>query len=227
MQRVGDGRKGKRIMANVGFYTGLGLGNVTVTIRGLDEVKQKLYALSKIGQTRAASQALRTGAVVIQKAIKQAAPFGEKTTTRKGKNYPPGSLQRSISIQKKRTPQGANFILYRIGPDRNIAYYAHMVEFGTSQHTIKAKKGKFLKFRRTSGGKYRPEFISEQTYAESFQHGSKVGGGYVFMPEVVVKARAHPFVRPGFDSSKFQAVDIVTNKLDEIVKRIAQRGAIP
>jgi HK97 gp10 family phage protein len=238
---VGDGRDRERIMeifsatSRKGFYTGVtqtGSNFGTITITGLRELKAKLHQISEIGQTKILDDAVKEGAKVIKNAIKAKTPTGKAQTlagfgamgvSGRTRIFAPGRLKKSIIIRKPRGKSSSTFIRYQIGPDKDIAFYAHMVEFGTSQHTIKAKRGKYLRFMRTSGFPYRPQFISEQTYATAFGSGQKVGGGVVFVPSVEVKARAHPFVRPGFGISKFAAVEEIRRKLAIAIER-ANRG---
>lgn len=218
-------------MANgqTGFYTGGGASTevLSIKIHGLEEIKAKLRQLSDIGKTKAVDQGLRAGANVIRDSIKQKTPEGKTETTGKGGfKFAPGALKKSIVVRKKTDKYDPYNIKFQVGPDRKIAFYAHMVEFGTSLHAIKPKKKKFLKFARTSGGTYRPEFISEQTYAEAFTGGKKLGGGFVFVKGVEVAAKRHPFVRPGFDSSKFRATEVIKEKLLKAVDRIAKKESI-
>ena len=212
--------------SRLGFYTGMSKvgegGFATIRIYGIEDIKRKLNQLSLIGQSKAADEAVKAGAKIVKDAIKRKAPLGTEKTlagfqamgvSGRTRIFAPGRLRRSITIRKPRVKKSDVSVRYQVGPDKNIAFYAHMVEFGTSQHTIKAKKAKILRFMRTSGFPYRPEFISEQTYATAFSSGKKVGGGVVFIPKVEVKARAHPFVRPGFDESKFRAIDTIKRQL--------------
>lgn len=218
-------------MANgqTGFYTGTGAGApevLSIKIHGLEEIKAKLRQLSDIGQTNAVKEGLKAGANVIRDSIKEKAPMGKtETVTTGGLRFAPGSLKKSIVARLKTDKSDKYNIKYQVGPDRKIAFYAHMVEFGTSLHPISTKSGKLLKFMRTSGGPYRPEFISEQTYAKAFTREKKLGG-MVFIKEVKVAAKRHPFVRPGFDSSKFRAVEVIKEKLLRAVDRISKKESI-
>ncbi len=222
-------------MANgqTGFYTGTGAGAtevLSIKIHGLEEIKAKLRQLSTIGQTNAVRDGLKAGANVIRDSIKAKAPMGPtptQTTDWVGikSNFRAGSLKKSIVARLKTDKSDKYNIKYQVGPDRKIAFYAHMVEFGTSRHKIPEKPGKLLKFMRTSGGAYRPEFISEQTYKQAVG-GKKLGGGIVFKKEVYVEAKRHPFVRPGFDSSKFRATEVIKEKLLKAVDRIAKKESI-
>lgn len=208
-----------------GFYTGITPEILSIKIHGLEEIKAKLRQLSDMGKTKAVEQGLRAGANVIRDSIKAKAPMGKIETVVGKWKFAPGSLKKSIVVRKKRYQSSPYNITYQVGPDRTIAFYGHMVEFGTSLHAIKPKKKKFLKFARTSGGAYRPEFISEQTYKEAVG-GKKLGGGIVFIKKVEVAAKRHPFVRPGFDSSKFRALEVIKEKLLRAIDRIAKKESI-
>ena len=200
-----------------GFYTGQTIEGLSVKIHGLEKIKAKLRQLSDVGKKKAVEQALRAGANVIKDSIKAKAPVGKETKSKR--------LRDSIVVRKKTGKLDRYNIKFQVGPDRKIAFYAHMVEFGTSRHKIPEKPGKLLKFMRTSGGAYRPEFISEQTYKQAIG-GKKLGGGIVFIKEVYVAAKRHPFVRPGFDSSKLRATEAIKEKLLKAVDRISKKESI-
>ena len=213
---------GEGIMANgqTGFYTGTGAGApevLSIKIHGLEEIKAKLRQLSDVGKKKAVEQGLRAGANIIKNAIKEKAPIGEGTKSKR--------LKDSIVVRKRTDKYDPYNIKFQVGPDRAKAFYAHMVEFGTSRHKIPEKPGKLLKFMRTSGGAYRPEFISEQTYKEAVG-GKRLGGGVVFIKSVEVAAKRHPFVRPGFDSSKFRATEVIKEKLLKVIDKIAKKEAV-
>ncbi len=214
------------VVSPKGFYTGVGPEVLSIKIHGLEEIKAKLRQLSTIGQTNAVREGLKAGANVIRDSIKAKAPMGKtETVTTGGLKFALGALKKSIVARLKTDKSDKYNIKYQVGPDRKIAFYGHMVEFGTSRHKIPDKPGKLLKFMRTSGGAYRPEFISEQTYKQAVG-GKKLGGGVVFKKEVYVEAKRHPFVRPGFDSSKFRATEVIKERLLKAVDRIAKKESI-
>jgi HK97 gp10 family phage protein len=196
-----------------GFYTGAGPEIFSIKLTGMEELKAKLRQLSDIGKLKATEQGLRAGANIIKDSIKAKAPKGKL-----------GALKASIVVRKKTEKWDKYNVKFQIGPDRKIAFYAHMVEFGTSRHHIPEKPGKLLKFKRTSGGKYSPESISRGTYREAFTSGSRnISGGYVFLKGVDVSAKRHPFVRPGFDSSRVRAAEIIKGKMLKAIDKIAKK----
>lgn len=75
--------------------------------------------------------ALRAGAVVIRDEVKQRAPVAS------------GDLKKSIRVTS-RTKRGQVSASVKIGSFS--AWYAHLVEFGTRPHVIKAKPGRAMRF---------------------------------------------------------------------------------
>lgn len=131
---------------------------------------------------------MRAAARVVQDEAKRLCPLGSGEMP---KGHSPGDLRNSVRISM-RFKQGRITADVKAGNAK--AFYAHMVEFGTARHFIKAKNRKSL-FYSGSG-------------VEQVEHPG---------------AKAKPFMRPAIDNKANAAIDalseyIVTRLPKEIEK---------
>lgn len=137
--------------------------------RQLDELLQTLPEKMQRNVNRAG---LRAGAVVLLDAVKQNIPVAS------------GALRDSARITS-RTRNGEVTVSVKVG--NRVAWYAHLVEYGTRQHAIKPREpGGAMQF----GG----------VTTRSVQHPG---------------ARAQPFMRPAVDLELPQALEAITAKIRE------------
>lgn len=115
--------------------------------------------------------ALRAGGNVFKKDMQANVPVEE------------GELRASVRTTT-RSKKGMVYAAVKVGGKR--APHAHLVEFGTKPHQIKAKKG----------------------------GGLTVGGGVVFSVDHP-GAKPHPFARPSFDAKPPAAIQAVGQKIRE------------
>lgn len=171
---------------------------LTIEVEGLADLDRALSVLPNLIAERVLKSATLAGAAVVRKEARALCP---KNT---------GALAKSIVARKMRTKAGE--VVYRVGPGRSsrktkvngkIGYkidgwYAHLVEFGTSPHVIKASKGKVLALRKNS----RASKGVAKRWINTFLavHVSHPG------------ASPKPFLRPAFDT-----------KVNEVIKTIGKR----
>lgn len=141
------------------------------TIAGGRELDAFLQQLPVKVEKNILRAALRAGANEFKEAAKQGAPVDE------------GDLRASIRVTTS-TKRGTVYAKLRVGGKR--APHAHLVEFGTAAHKIKAKKQHALSF----GG----------TTVREVDHPG---------------ARAQPFMRPAADSRPPAATAAVAAKIRE------------
>lgn len=152
-----------------------------IVIGGLAELQAQLDRFAPDLEAKVLRGALRAGQMVAAQKIKDKAPEAPPNEVNArlygGK---PGALKESIRVS---TSLRRGKVVAKVKAGDKVAYYAHMVEFGTAAHLIMAKKGGAL----TLGGR---------DYSVLMHPGAK----------------AHPFMRPVFDaeanqnSEEFQAV---------------------
>lgn len=104
-------------------------------IVGGRELDALLQTLSPKIEKNIMRGALRAGAVEIRDEIKQRAPVAS------------GDLKKSIRVTS-RTQKGRVSASAKVGDAK--AWYAHLVEFGTRPHIIKAKPGRAMRFAGTT-----------------------------------------------------------------------------
>lgn len=136
--------------------------------RELDAFLQQLPVKAEKNILRAA---LRAGANEFKKDMQQNVPVDE------------GALRRSIRTTT-RTKKGTVYAAVKVGGRR--APHAHLVEFGTKAHKIRAKKDSAL-------------VVNGNAVREVDHPGAK----------------AHPFARPAFDTGAASAITAVGAKIRE------------
>jgi HK97 gp10 family phage protein len=144
-----------------------------IVIGGLSELQAQLDRFAPDLEKKILRGALRAGQMVAAKKIKDKAPEAppnDENARLYGAKM--GSLKDSVRVSVS-ARHGKVVAKVKVGNE--VAYYAHMVEFGTAAHLIMAKKGKALTF----GGR---------DYSFLMHPGAK----------------AHPFVRPVFDAEANQ-----------------------
>lgn len=170
-------------------------------IRGGRELQKFLNTLPANIEKNIMRSALGAGARVVAKEIRARAPVGPPSDegARIYGGYA-GALRDSVRVTTKVRRDGKIVAGVRVGGKGKSGadvFYAHMVEFGTRPHTIKARPGGALSF----GG------------------GSRTAGPIV---EVMHPGtRPQPFVRPAFDAVTSSAVSAVA---EQIRKRLTKEG---
>ena len=124
---------------------------VTVTVRGIDELKRALAALPGRLRRKALVKALRAGARVVQKTARAAALVLATATPYRTK----GLLRRKISVRVSKAARlaGDVGVFVNVKPLKNGGaknpldpYYWRFAAFGTKAHTIKPKTANALAF---------------------------------------------------------------------------------
>lgn len=141
------------------------------TIVGGRELDAMLQSLPVKVERNILRAALRAGAAVFREEAKAKAPVDS------------GALRRSIKVSTN-SKKGRVTAKLKVGG--KLAPHAHLVEYGTKPHQIKAKKG----------------------------GGLTVGGGVVFSVDHP-GAKPHPFMRPAFDAKPPAAIQAVGQKIRE------------
>ena len=115
-----------------------------VAVKGLSELQVVLDTLTAKMEANIMRGALRAGGKIIQLQAKANAPAedsGVQSAYKSTLGWTPGALKRSIKLSA-RLSNGT--VVAKIKAGNKQAYYAHMVEYGTAAHWIKAKDGKML-----------------------------------------------------------------------------------
>jgi HK97 gp10 family phage protein len=147
----------------------------TFDVPGLDALQRTLSELpDKLART-VVRGGLRAGAVVMQQEARALVP--ERT----------GALRKSIKVS---TGIKAGNVYSRVRAGDKVAFYAHLVEFGTGAHKIGAKSGKFLS-------------INGRLVRTANHPG----------------ARGKPFMRPAMDGRAGAALDAMRGYLAERIDR--------
>jgi len=140
-------------------------------IRGGRELGQFLQGLPVKVEKNILRAALRAGVNEFKAEIKQNVPVDS------------GALRSSVKVSVK-SKRGTVYAQVKVGGKK--APHAHLVEFGTKPHKIRAKKNHALAF-----------------------------GGAVIQEVDHPGAKPHPFVRPAFDSKSQAAIAATGNKIRE------------
>ena len=152
----------------------------TIDIAGLAQLQEAMRQLAPKLQQNVMRAALRAGAKVIAVQAKAIAPVEGANTYSKYKvtlGWKPGALEKSIRINAKIV---GDTIVGRVMAGSKVAYYANMVEKGTSAHWERPKGAKSL-------------FIAG-LYKEAVYHPG---------------ARANPFMKIALDSQAQKAAERV------------------
>jgi HK97 gp10 family phage protein len=146
----------------------------TTHVKGLAELQKFLDALPKKVEKNIMRSALRAGAMVIMEQAKANVPVKTgalRDSLRVSTGYKNGKVTATVKAGGK-TKRGGD------------AFYAHMVEFGTSAHNIAAKAGGWLSFMNV--------------FAKEVAHPG---------------ARAKPFLRPAMDARAQDALVAVGEQI--------------
>jgi len=128
---------------------------MTIGLQGMTELMADLDRLRGLPVGQEAKQALMEGAEIIRMEAMLNAPVAPRATWYRGRLIQPGGLKRSLKAamgrQYKTFLQAFVFTLAAFAP------HAHLVEFGTKAHRIKATKKALRWFSRFRNGfKYAP-----------------------------------------------------------------------
>ncbi len=152
-------------------------------IKGGKELAEALSTLPDKLARNILRGAMRAGAAKYRNRARDICPIEPPSAAnayKKTLGWSPGALKRSLRVGVRVQPGGT--VLATVKAGNKVAYYAHMVEFGTAAHWIKPKNAKAL----VIGGNLR----------EAVHHPG---------------ARKNPFMRLTFDSGAQEAVDAVAD----------------
>lgn len=167
-------------------------------IKGGEELQKFLTELPVKIERNIMRSALRAGAKVFADQAKINVPVKS------------GDLKRSIELSTK-SKNGKITAKVKAGDD--IAFYAHMIEFGTAKHIVKLDD-KDRPERMTRRGK--KKMIGYKTINKMVNNGSLVINGKFVGDKINHPgARAKPFMRPAFDSKSSDAIRAVGLKIKE------------
>ena len=124
---------------------------VTLKLTGFRELDAALHKLDQKVAEKIAKAGCRAGARLVQQVAIRNAPLGRGKTRSKGKGRMRGTLRAGIKLSLKRIPGYS--VVYWVQASKD-AFYAHMVEWGTKQHTIKAKHKEYLTIPTRKGLAY-------------------------------------------------------------------------
>jgi HK97 gp10 family phage protein len=181
-----------------------------LTILGLTELHRALQDLPAKIERNVLRGGLRAGAKIIADQAKSLAPVKS------------GALRNSIRVSM-RSSSRTGMVRARIRAGDKVAYYAHMVEYGTAQHWIRATERPMRNTRRGA------RMISINTLNKMAKRGSLVIGG-VFVGDEVVHpgAQRRPFLRPAFDAKAQASIEEMARYIRErLPKEIAKQGRMP
>lgn len=151
----------------------------SVEIKGLAELHKTLQELPAKIERNVLRGGLRAGAKVMEAEAERLCPEGLPTLDSVKRGARIGELKRSIRVTL-RASRGTVRATVKAG--NKVAWYAHLVEFGTARHWIKPKSRKSL-------------FIAG-LFKEVIDHPG---------------ARPKPFMRPAFDGKWRQAIDAMAD----------------
>jgi HK97 gp10 family phage protein len=149
-----------------------------ITFEGMPEFSRMMQELAGPAAERIARHAVRAGGRVVQAAITEAAPVRPDLPS--GTALPPGALKNDIEVKTVKESDGS--ISAYIGPGRETAHAARLVEYGHRQ----IRGGTSSK----GGG------ILGQSYRGS---GKNIGKD----------VPPHPFIRPAWENAETAAQDAI------------------
>jgi len=165
----------------------------SVEIKGLAELNKALQDLPAKIERNVLRGGLRAGAKVMEAEAVRRCSEAPPTFDSVQRGARKGELKRSIRVTM-RASQGT--VRARLKAGNRLAWYAHLVEFGTARHWIKPKSRKSL-------------FIAG-LLKEVVDHPG---------------AKPKPFMRPAFDGKWRAAVDAMANYIRErLPKEIGKLG---
>lgn len=151
----------------------------SVEIRGLAELHKTLQELPAKIERNVLRGGLRAGAKVMEAEATRLCPEGLPTLDSVKRGARIGELKRSIRVTMRASKSTVRATL-KAG--NKVAWYAHLVEFGTARHWIKPKNRKSL-------------FVAG-LFKEVIDHPG---------------ARPKPFMRPAFDGKWRAAIDAMAD----------------
>ncbi|WP_396190718.1 HK97-gp10 family putative phage morphogenesis protein [Flavobacterium sp.] len=184
----------------------------TIQIKGLKELDEVLKSLPQKIEQNVMRGAMRAGQKVILDNIRE--------KLRSNGSIQSGELEKSLRIRFDRRAMKRGWINSKIVAGNELAYYAHMVEFGTAAHFIKIREDMKPK-RQTRHGtrKYSYKNINKMVKRGSLVIGKSFVGESVSHPG----ARPKPFMRPALDESHTAAIEAlaayIRNRLPKELKK--------
>jgi HK97 gp10 family phage protein len=151
----------------------------SVEIRGLAELHKALQELPVKIERNVLRGGLRAGAKVMEAEAARLCPEGLPTMDSVKRGARLGELKRSIRVTLRASK---STVRAKLSAGNKVAWYAHLVEFGTARHWIKPKSRKSL-------------FVAG-LFKEVIDHPG---------------ARPKPFMRPAFDGKWRAAIDAMAD----------------
>lgn len=165
----------------------------SVEIKGMAELHKTLQELPAKIERNVLRGGLRAGAKVMETEAARLCPEGLPTFDSVKRGARQGELKRSIRVTM-RASKGT--VRAQLKAGNKIAWYAHLVEFGTARHWIKPKNRKSL-------------FLAG-LFKEVIDHPG---------------ARPKPFMRPAFDGKWRAAIDAMAGYVrDRLPKELRKAG---
>lgn len=164
-----------------------------VEIRGLAELHKTLQELPAKIERNVLRGGLRAGAKVIETEAHRLCPEAPPTLDGIKRGARRGELKRSIRVTLRASK---STVRAKVTAGNKVAWYAHLVEFGTARHWIKPKNRKSL-------------FVAG-FFKEVIDHPG---------------ARPKPFMRPAFDGKWRAAIDAMASYVrDRLPKELRKAG---
>jgi HK97 gp10 family phage protein len=182
------------------------MANDTTVVKGLDALNKALQELPVKIERNALRGAMRAGAKEFLTLARAKAPVDD------------GDLRRSIKI---RTSARGGQVKATVVAGDEVAWYSHLVEFGTKKHIISmAAKDRPTRMTRRGLRAY-----SIRTINRMIDRGSLVIGGAFVGPKVEHPgAKPHPFMRPALDAGQRPALDAFAAYLRKRIDKEQLKG---
>ncbi|NML61830.1 HK97 gp10 family phage protein [Massilia sp. RP-1-19] len=172
-------------------------------IKGGKELDAFLRSLPVKVERNIMRAALRAGAAVLRDEARANVPVDS------------GALRKSIKVS---TGFKKGVVRATVKTDPKIAYYAHMVEYGTKPHLIKVQDSERPINWRLTGKRNKLTYMSMRTIN---RNALKIGNTFIGPVVSHPGAKPSPFMRPSFDSKSGAAIEAVTAKIRE---RLTKEG---
>jgi len=165
-----------------------------VEIRGLSELHKTLQELPAKIERNILRGGLRAGAKVIEDEAQRLVPVALPTMDSVKRGARAGELKRSIRVTMRANKSGQ--VRAQLKAGNSVAWYAHLVEFGTARHWIKPKSRKSL-------------FLAGLA-KELVDHPG---------------AKPKPFMRPAYDNKWRSAIDAMASYVrDRLPRELRKAG---
>lgn len=166
--------------------------SLKVTFDGFDEIEKALKKFPARIVKKALGKAIKTGSKPILADARQRVPVRT------------GNLKKSLAIRNLPKSEAGNRTIVEVyarsgGKFKHDGWYAHLVEFGTQRHIVKAKNSPVLSTNFTGSGEY--TFFGKQTT----------------IPNIPGK----PFLRPALSAQAQRVINISGVTLAAEIERLS------